>query len=115
MSDFLFSVNPLFISTKCQYAFCLTTTYRSVIAYGDNERMIGESAVAQMRGNFKNTIPYINRFVGLTSECKEQIEEESKFISNKTSFGDDKKLNFSVTNKGEAVQLAPEQIYSAYL
>jgi len=52
--------------------------------------MIGDSAVAQMRGNFKNTIPYINRFIGLTSDCKEQIEEEIQYISNKTTFGEDK-------------------------
>lgn len=77
--------------------------------------MVGEPAVAQMRGNFKNTIPYINRFIGLTSECKDQVEEESKFISNKTVFSKDKKLNFAVVNKGEAIELVPEQIYSAYL
>lgn len=77
--------------------------------------MIGDSAVAQQRGNFKNTIPYVNRFVGLTSECTEQIEEEAKYISNKTVFGKDKKLNFSIANKGEMVEMVPEQVYAAYL
>uniref|UniRef100_A0A7S3KTH2 Heat shock protein 70 n=1 Tax=Euplotes crassus TaxID=5936 RepID=A0A7S3KTH2_EUPCR len=77
--------------------------------------MIGDSAVAQMRGNFKNTIPYINRFVGLTSDCQEQIDEEGKYISNKITFGKDKKLNFTIANKGEMLELVPEQLYSAYL
>ena len=77
--------------------------------------MIGDSAVAQMRSNFKNTIPFIGRFIALTSECTEQFEEECKYISNKTNFGPDKKLSFSVSNQGENFDLVPEQIYGAYL
>lgn len=68
-----------------------------------------------MRSNFKNTIPYVNRFMGLTSECKEQCDEELKYLSNSTSFGPDKKLTFSVVNKGECLELVPEQIYATYL
>lgn len=89
--------------------------YRSVFAYGDHERMLGDSAVAQQRSNFKNTIPYINRFLGLTSDCAEQVAEETKYISNKTTFGADKKLLFSVQNRGENLEVAPEQVYAAYL
>ena len=89
--------------------------YRTVIAYGEHERMVGDAAVAQMRGNFKNTIPFVNRFIGLTSECKEQVEEETKFISNKTGFAEDKKLTFKVMNKGENIELVPEQLYAAFL
>ena len=89
--------------------------YRTVLAYNDQERMIGDSAVAQQRSNFKNTIPYLNRFMALTSECKEQFEEEQKYISNKTSFGPDKKVTFHVTNRGESLDLVPEQIYASYL
>lgn len=77
--------------------------------------MIGDSAVAQIRSNFKNTIPYSNRFVGLNSECKEQIEEESRYISNKFSFTDDKKIVFNVTSRGEVQNLTPEQVYAGYL
>ena len=95
---------------------CLSNlVFRTVIAYGESERMIGDSAVAQQRSNFKNTIPYINRFMSLTSECKEQVEEELKYISNKTNFAADKKFYLSVANKGEQLDLSPEQIYSAYL
>ena len=85
------------------------------MAYGEHERMVSDPAVAQMRSNFKNTIPYVNRFMGLTSECKEQVDEELKYLSNKTSFGPDKKLTFSVVNKGECLELVPEQIYATYL
>jgi molecular chaperone DnaK (HSP70) len=77
--------------------------------------MVSDPAVAQMRSNFKNTIPYINRFMGLTSECTEQVEHELKYLSNKTSFGADKKLTFSVVNQGESLEIVPEQIYAAYL
>jgi len=87
----------------------------SVFAYGEHERMIGDSAVAQQRSNFKNTIPYINRFLGLTSDCSEQVEEETKYISNKSNFGPDKKFTFAVQNKGENLEVAPEQVYAAYL
>jgi len=101
------------------FRFCIKSVsnhvFRTVIAYGESERMIGDSAVAQQRSNFKNTIPYINRFMSLTSECKEQVEEELKYISSKTDFAADKKFYLSVANKGEQLDLSPEQIYSAYL
>ena len=89
--------------------------YRTVVAYGEHERMVGDSAVAQMKSNFKNTIPYVNRFLGLTGDCKEQLEEETKYISNKVEVGADKKITFSVTNRGENLDLVPEQVYATYL
>jgi molecular chaperone DnaK (HSP70) len=89
--------------------------YRSVIGFGDHERVIGDSAVSQIRSNFKNTLQYVNRYLGLNSECKEQVEEESKYITNKISFSPDKKAVFNVINKGESLDMVPEQIFGAYL
>ena len=86
-----------------------------MIAFGEHERLIGDSAVAQIRSNFKNTIQYSNRFIGLNSECKEQIEEESRYISSKFSLTDNKKIEFNVINRGEVLNLTSEQIYAAYL
>lgn len=68
-----------------------------------------------MKSNFKNTIPYLNRFISLTSDCTEQVEEELKYVSNNVGFGPDKKLTFTVNSMGESFELVPEQIYAGYL
>ena len=86
-----------------------------MVAYGEHERMVGDAAVAQMKSNYKNTLSYINRFMGLTSDCKEQVEEELKYIPNKVSYHPDKKLTFNLTNKGQNLDKVPEQTYAAFL
>lgn len=68
-----------------------------------------------MRSNFKNTVPFVNRFLSITSECNKQFEEEVKYISTDVSFGADKKVSFRVANRGEMLELTPEQIYASFL
>jgi molecular chaperone DnaK (HSP70) len=77
--------------------------------------MIGDSAKAQMDSNFENTIPYVTRFLGLTSDCKSQLEEETKYISNTVEFGADNRLVFPVACRGEDLKLVPEQVYATFL
>ena len=68
-----------------------------------------------MRSNFKNTIQFANRFLGLTTDCQEQIKEEEKFLPFKVEPLEDKRVAFKVRYRGENVQLLPEQIMATYL
>jgi len=43
----------------------------SVVSFGENERLVGDSAVAQMGRNHKNTLPFFQRFLGLNADCAE--------------------------------------------
>ena len=39
------------------------------IPYSDEERLIGDSAVNQQKKNFKNTVQFFPRFMGLNTDC----------------------------------------------
>ena len=41
----------------------------TITAYTDAERVIGDSAKNQMKKNFKNTLQYFTRFLGLNLDC----------------------------------------------
>jgi hypothetical protein len=46
------------------------------IAYTETERIIGDAVKFQHKKNFKNTVLFPTRFLGLNAECKEQLELE---------------------------------------
>lgn len=68
-----------------------------------------------MKRNFKNTLQFYQRFLGLNWDCKEQIEEEMKFITYKVVELENKKLGFEVVVRGEKQVLTPEQVMAAFL
>jgi molecular chaperone DnaK (HSP70) len=39
----------------------------TVVAYTDDERLIGESAINQLNKNFRNTFQFFTRFIGLNA------------------------------------------------
>lgn len=57
-----------------------------------------------MGRNHKNTVAFINRFMGLNSECTEQLEFEKSFVTNEIgTVQENKKIFFKVENKGEVL------------
>jgi molecular chaperone DnaK (HSP70) len=68
----------------------------STLAYTPEERLVGDAALNQMRKNFKNTMQFFQRFLGMNSDCAEQWEEEKKFITYKTVEMENKKIGFEV-------------------
>ena len=48
----------------------------SIAAFTETERLIGDSAQNQMKKNFKNTLQYFSRFLGLNTDCHNQLELE---------------------------------------
>lgn len=91
-------------------------TSRSLIAaYTDEERLVGDSAVNQQKKNFKNTLQFFPRFLGLNTDCADQIKEEEKFITYKLVPLENKKIGFEVTLRGVTQVLTPEQAVAYYL
>jgi molecular chaperone DnaK (HSP70) len=80
----------------------------TIAAYTDQERLIGDSAVNQMKKNFKNTLQFFARFMGLNQDCAEQIEEEKKFVTYKVINLENKKIGFEVMLRGEKRVFTPE-------
>lgn len=68
-----------------------------------------------MKKNFKNSLQYFQRLLGLNTECHDQLEEEKKFITYKTSPIENKKVGIEVTCRGEKLVLAPEQVMACFI
>ena len=87
----------------------------SIAAFTDDERLIGDAAVNQMKKNFKNSLQFFSRFLGLNMDCAEQLEEEKKFITYKVLDLENKKIGFEVKCRGETFTLTPEQVMACFL
>ena len=85
-----------------------------VVGFGPNERFIGEQGYAQLKSNFKNTITYPNRFLGLSPDAT-VLEEEKKYIFTPLVPTADDKIAFEITNKGEKQRFVPEQAVAMML
>lgn len=86
-----------------------------MVAFTDEERMIGDSAMNQIKKNFKNTVQFFNRFVGLNADCAEQLREEEKYSTYKIVPLENKKLGIEVQLRGETRVFTPEQILGYFL
>lgn len=73
----------------------------TVAAFTAEERLIGDAAVNQMKRNFKNTPQFFQRFLGLNWDCKEQLQEEMKFITYKVVELENKKIGIELVVRGE--------------
>lgn len=86
-----------------------------VVAYTEEERLIGDAAMNQQKKNFKNTLQFFNRFLGLNVDCVDQLKEEEKFITYKIVPLANKKIGFEVQNRGTTEIVTPEQVLAFYL
>jgi molecular chaperone DnaK (HSP70) len=86
-----------------------------VVAYTEEERLIGDSAMNQIKKNFKNTLQFYSRYLGLNSDCVDQLKEEEKFVTYKVLPLENKKIGFEVTHKGKQAVYTPEQVLAFFL
>lgn len=87
---------------------------RNIVGYGPVQRFSGEAANAQAKSNFKNTISFFNRLLGLPANYP-KLKEETKWISSKVGQNAEGRLTHDVTYKGQNTQLLPEQVTAAML
>lgn len=85
------------------------------VAFTEEERLIGDAALNQQKKNFKNTLQFFNRFIGLNVDCVDQLKLEEQFITYKMIPLANKKIGFEVQNRGATEVLTPEQILAFYL
>ena len=59
---------------------------------------------------------YFHRFMGLTSDCKEQIERELRHVSYTVNTNDaDKSVTFQLDINGKSEPVRPEQVMAFQL
>ena len=89
-------------------------TIPTVISFNDKERNFGDIAFNQNRANFKSTIIYPNRWLGIkyNNTLKEE-EEKYANLSPVKSLIDDS-LGFKINIKGEKIFHSPEVIMGSF-
>lgn len=86
-----------------------------VVAYTDEERLIGDAAMNQQKKNFKNTLQFFTRFIGLNVDCVEQLNAEQQYTTYKIVPLENKKIGFEVAIRGQTQVVTPEQVLAYYL
>jgi molecular chaperone DnaK (HSP70) len=84
-----------------------------VVGFGVAERNIGEAGNIKMKSNFKDTVSFPSRFLGITPD-NPFLRSEKKFCPAKC-ITKENKIAFEVKYQGQPEVLYPEQIYAAYL
>ena len=86
-----------------------------MLAYTASERVIGDAAKTQAKRNFKNTLAFPTRFLGLNMQCQAQLELEKRFTTFKIVPLTNNKIGFEVTQAGNTHSFTVEQVLAFYL
>ncbi|CAD8077171.1 unnamed protein product [Paramecium sonneborni] len=87
---------------------------QNVIGFTAEERFIGEQGALQQKSNFKNSIGFFNRFLGISG--KQQFrEEETKWLTVPTQINESGKTLFEVSYLGQKTSFTPEQLTGTML
>jgi molecular chaperone DnaK (HSP70) len=85
-----------------------------MVGFGETERFIGEAGHTQLKSNFKNTIVFPTRFLGLSADSS-ILNEEKKWLYCPLVTTDNNKIAFEVRYKGEVKRFLPEQVVAMML
>ena len=72
-----------------------------VVAYTDEERLIGDAGMNQQKKNFKNTLKFFTRYIGLNSDCVEQLKIEQEYTTYKIVPLENTKIGFEISIRGQ--------------
>lgn len=89
-------------------------TMPSYVAFGDNERLIGEAAKNQAGRNPKNTIFDAKRFIGRRFD-EQVVQEDIKLMSVDVVSDSNNKPQFDVEAFGERKRIYPEEVSAMVL
>lgn len=78
------------------------------VAFTDKERLAGEGVKPQINRNFKNTVIFPTRFIGLNTACVDQLELEKRFTTCDVVEMENCKLGFKVKQMGVEYTLTVE-------
>ncbi|CAG9313505.1 unnamed protein product [Blepharisma stoltei] len=86
----------------------------AVVGFGDNQRFIGESGLSKLMTNFRNTVLFPTRFLGLNSSCQ-NLHNESKWLTNKLVTLEEGKIAHEVRYLGENMTFTSERVVAMLL
>lgn len=67
------------------------------VAYTEAERLAGDSVKFQIKKNFKNSVLFPMRLLGLNQSCAAQLELEQRFMTSQVVACDNMKIGLELT------------------
>jgi molecular chaperone DnaK (HSP70) len=68
-----------------------------------------------MKRNFKNTVMFFSRLVGLNHDCADQLKEEERYVTYPIVQLDNKKIGVEFEHRGQKYVFSPEQLMASFL
>jgi L1 cell adhesion molecule like protein len=90
-------------------------TTPSVVAFTDDERLIGAAAMAQAAGNASNTVFDAKRLIGRSMKDHTVVDDVKRFPFNVVAGPDGESPMLEVSYRGETKQFAPEEVSAMVL
>ncbi|CAD8054922.1 unnamed protein product [Paramecium sonneborni] len=87
---------------------------QNVIGFTGEERFIGEQGALQQKSNFKNSIGFFNRFLGIQGK-QQFITEETKWLTVPTQINESGKTLFEVCYLRQKTNFTAEQLTATML
>jgi heat shock protein 4 len=87
---------------------------QNIIGFGDRERFIGEQGALQSKSNFKNTVNFFTRFLGLQGKPP-FYRDETRWLTVSHEQNSNGKQLFNVQYYGQKQQYTPEQLTASLL
>jgi len=86
----------------------------TMVGFKNEERHLGDEALAQVKGNAKNTCRNFKHLLGQTMESPE-METEKFWSTSSLETAEDGFVGYNVTHKGESKTMSASQITAAFL
>lgn len=78
----------------------------NIVGFSQSERYLGETGQVKLKANYRDTVTYITRFLGLPHDSS-LLPEEKKFITAQTETSQGGRLAFRVNYRGETQIFLP--------
>jgi molecular chaperone DnaK (HSP70) len=86
----------------------------NTVGYGDVQRYLGNEGVSKKKGNFKSTLEFFSRFLGMNSDSPDILAEKAHVYC-PTAFNEAGRLIFKPRYQGEQIEILPEQALASML
>lgn len=84
------------------------------MGFSQSERYLGETGQVKLKANYRDTVTYITRFLGLPHDSS-LLSEEKRFITAQTETSQGGRFAFRVNYRGESQIFLPEEVVGAFI
>lgn len=79
-----------------------------VVGYGDSQRFLGNEGLTKKKGNYKSTVDFFTRFLGMNGDS-EDLAHEKKHVYCPIGLNAENRVVYKPKYQGEQIEILPEQ------